>query len=115
MRDGRAVRAAFGRAVPPADADVFAATYPGRARAAAASALYRQFLLREIPAAALRRAPAPALPMPVKILFGVRDAALRPSMLDGLPYEVERVPEAGHFILDERPALVADRAARFFN
>jgi pimeloyl-ACP methyl ester carboxylesterase len=95
-----------------ADAEVFLERLRRPEQAAAGSAYYRQFLLKE--AAATGLAAPPRLPMPVKILFGTRDPVLRPDMLEGAPYEVELVPGVGHFIVDERPDLVADRARAFF-
>ena len=111
VRDGRMIRAGLRAAMSDADARVFADRLREPEQAAASSALYRQFLLREVPASG----GDPALPMPVKILFGTGDPALRPGMLAGLPYEIELVPGAGHFIVDERPELVADRAIAFFS
>lgn len=52
------------------------------------------------------------------MLFGEDDPALRPSMLGDYrrrapEMRVELVPETGHFIVDERPELVAERAREF--
>ena len=59
------------------------------------------------------------LTVPTRLLFGVEDVVLRPELLAG--YErhademtVEEVPGCGHFIADERPDLVAERARDFF-
>ena len=88
------------------------------ARARASVELYRTFLLREVPAAAL--APERGrLRVPTLLLFGVRDAAISPRMLSGFEghaddMRVELVPETGHFIVDERPELVAARALALF-
>lgn len=59
------------------------------------------------------------LTVPTRMLFGADDLALRPSLLAGYEkyaddMEVELVPDCGHFIADERPDLVADRARAFF-
>jgi pimeloyl-ACP methyl ester carboxylesterase len=56
--------------------------------------------------------------VPTRILFGTDDLALSPSLLRGYePYaddlQVETVPGCGHFIADERPELVAERAREF--
>lgn len=50
--------------------------------------------------------------VPTTVLWGERDIALRPGLLDGLEHwvpdlEVVRVPEASHWIVHEQPALVA--------
>jgi len=111
-RDGRLPRAALRSAMSEADAEIFLERLRRPDQAAAGAAYYRQFLLRELPGVALSG--RPRLPMPVKVLFGARDRVLRPGMLEGAPYEVELVPDAGHFLVDQRPELVAERARAFF-
>ena len=56
--------------------------------------------------------------MPTLILFGERDRYVSPKLLPGYePYaddmEVELVPDSGHFVVDEKPDLVIDRARAF--
>jgi epoxide hydrolase 4 len=56
--------------------------------------------------------------LPTLVLWGMKDEALLPSLLEGLEeyvprLTVERVDDASHWIVHERPALVADRLARF--
>lgn len=51
--------------------------------------------------------------VPTTVLWGERDQALLPGLLDGLERWVPqlrlvRVPDASHWIVHERPALVAD-------
>jgi pimeloyl-ACP methyl ester carboxylesterase len=53
------------------------------------------------------------------MLFGTQDPVLTPRLLEG--YEshaddmsVELVEDAGHFIAEDRPELVAERALAFF-
>jgi pimeloyl-ACP methyl ester carboxylesterase len=60
------------------------------------------------------------LTVPTLLLFGEDDFALRPTLLAG--YEkhademrVELVPDCGHFIADEHPDLVAERAKEFLS
>ena len=58
------------------------------------------------------------LTVPTLLLFGEDDFALRPDLLDGYEQhademQVELVPDCGHFIADERPELVAERALEF--
>ncbi len=53
--------------------------------------------------------------VPTTVLWGDADTALPPSLLDGLDafvpdLRVIRVPQATHWIVHERPALVADTA-----
>jgi pimeloyl-ACP methyl ester carboxylesterase len=90
---------------------------PNRARAAVQ--MYRVFNLREVEPILRGRYLDKRLTVPTRMLFGTDDAALRPEMLAG--YErhadqmtVEEVPGCGHFIADERPELVAERAREFF-
>lgn len=51
--------------------------------------------------------------VPTTVLWGERDIALVPALLDGLErwvpsLRVERLPDAGHWIVHEQPARVAD-------
>jgi epoxide hydrolase 4 len=50
--------------------------------------------------------------VPTHVLWGERDAALLPGLLDGLErwvprLGIERVPEASHWIVHEQPQRVA--------
>lgn len=56
--------------------------------------------------------------LPTLVLWGMKDVALLPSLLEGLGEYVprltlERIPEASHWIVHEQPQLVAERLARF--
>jgi pimeloyl-ACP methyl ester carboxylesterase len=101
------------RPIPePARAE-FAARLDGP-RARATERLYRAFFLRELPKLVRGRYSASDLTVPTKLLFGtgdvvlttraVRDAAAQTEML-----ELELVAGATHFVVDEKPELVADR------
>jgi pimeloyl-ACP methyl ester carboxylesterase len=90
---------------------------PDRARACVQ--MYRVFLLREQPELIRGRYAGQRLTVPVLQLHGTDDAALRPKMLAGYQrhaddMRVELVEGCGHFIADEAPDLVADRALEFF-
>lgn len=92
-------------------------TEPDRARAAVQ--MYRVFNLREAPAIGRGHYANAHLKVPTQLLFGTGDAALNHSLLTG--YErhaddmtVEKVDNCGHFIADEMPDLVAERAREFF-
>ena len=92
-------------------------TEPDRARAAVQ--MYRTFNLREVPELARGRYAKARLIVPTLMLFGTGDTALNHNLLTG--YErhadamtVEKVEDCGHFIADERPDLVAQRAGEFF-
>ena len=59
------------------------------------------------------------LTVPTLLLFGVRDLYVSPKLLAGSePHademRVELVPDVGHFLVNERPELVVDRAREFF-
>jgi pimeloyl-ACP methyl ester carboxylesterase len=88
------------------------------ARARAAVQMYRVFNWREaLPIARGRYADA-RLTVPTLLVFGAEDFVLRPQMLAGYQrhapeMRVELVPGCGHFIADERPDLVAERAWQF--
>jgi pimeloyl-ACP methyl ester carboxylesterase len=50
--------------------------------------------------------------VPTTVLWGEQDHALRPGLLNGLErwvpnLQVQRVPQASHWIVHEQPALVA--------
>jgi pimeloyl-ACP methyl ester carboxylesterase len=89
------------------------------ARARAAVRMYRVFNLREAMPIVRGRYAHQTLTVPTHLLFGTDDAALRPEILAGYQrhaedMQLELVPKCGHFIADERPELVAERAREFF-
>jgi len=89
------------------------------ARARAAVQMYRVFNLSETRPIIRGRYARQRLTVPTRMLFGTDDAALRPEILAGYErhaddMEVELVPGCGHFIADEKPDLVAERAREFF-
>jgi len=97
----------------------FSDTFTQPARARAAVQMYRVFTLHETPKMARGRYADAHLSVPTRLLFGTGDAALRHEILAG--YErhsddmgVEKVENCGHFIADEMPELVAERAREFF-
>jgi pimeloyl-ACP methyl ester carboxylesterase len=90
----------------------------GGERELATRLLYRNFALREIPKLAGRYR-ARDLTVPTLILFGDRDEVIplrtvRAAASQSDRVELEPVPGASHFIVDERPQLVAERALDFF-
>ncbi|HJZ37325.1 MAG TPA: alpha/beta hydrolase, partial [Solirubrobacterales bacterium] len=89
------------------------------ARARACVQMYRVFQLHESPAILRGRYAHDRLTVPTRLLFGTDDTALRPHLLAGYQrhaddMRVELVPGCGHFIADEKPDLVAERALEFF-
>jgi pimeloyl-ACP methyl ester carboxylesterase len=56
--------------------------------------------------------------LPTLVLWGMRDAALRPSLVEGLEdylprLTLEKVDDASHWIVHEQPQQVAQRLSRF--
>ena len=97
----------------------FSDTFTEPARARAAVQVYRVFNLREAPKIGRGRYAKAHLTVPTKLLFGTGDQALNHKILAGYErhaeaMEVEKVEGCGHFIADERPDLVAERAREFF-
>jgi pimeloyl-ACP methyl ester carboxylesterase len=88
-------------------------------RARAMSALYRYY--HRVFAAGLRGGfGSRRLEVPTLLLFGKRDRGISYRLVDGgfEPYaddmRLELVADAGHFIVDEKPDLVSDRALAHF-
>jgi pimeloyl-ACP methyl ester carboxylesterase len=75
--------------------------------------LYRSFL-RGLPALARGRYSAAGLSVPTKLVFGARDPVLTARAAEDAAaqsdsIELELVPDADHFVVDQKPELVADR------
>lgn len=99
--------------------DTFAERLREPARAEASSAIYRTFLTRELLPFLRGRYRDSRLETPTLLLFGDGDRVQPVALLDGYEahapaMEVEVVPGVGHFIAEEAPELVLDRALRFF-
>jgi pimeloyl-ACP methyl ester carboxylesterase len=112
-RLGRVAGRALARRGLPAEADAFVDRLNGR-RGRATEQLYRTFLLRELPRLVRGRFSAGRLSVPSRLLFGTRDVVLSARMAKDAAaqtdrLELELVSDAGHFIVDEKPELVADR------
>ncbi|PXX60208.1 pimeloyl-ACP methyl ester carboxylesterase [Nocardia tenerifensis] len=102
-------RAEFGPEVVRAYADRF--RDPVVAQAAVDT--YRTFLLRELPRSA-RHTETRRATVPIRALFGIDDNAVHHSLAAAETakaddYTLERVPNCGHFITDERPDLIRAR------
>ena len=81
-----------------------------------ASAIQVPAMDEQPPRPAFLDAPFPPMPVPVLVIWGMSDTALRPCQLDGLEALVPqltlvKVPEAGHFVPWEAPEAV-NRAIR---
>ncbi len=98
----------------------FSEQFKDLARARASAKLYGWFLLREyVPLGLFGKYKKLRIQTPTRLLFGEKDFALALSWLRGYEkhmddFQIELVPEAGHFIVDERPDLVNERAFQFF-
>jgi pimeloyl-ACP methyl ester carboxylesterase len=113
LRDGRRLRAALRPSMDDAALDEFLEALDP----ALSVQLYRQFLLREAPGVA-GEVRGRRIDIPVRVLFGRRDSAQDTRQLRGLrehaPDSRIELADASHWIVDERPDLVADRAWALF-
>jgi pimeloyl-ACP methyl ester carboxylesterase len=102
------------------EVDLYADGMRDPARARAASSLYRYYV-RGFGELLRGRWRAYDLELPTLLLFGQRDFAIPWRLVAGGDHErhapqlrVELVPDAGHFIVDEKPELVVERARELF-
>jgi pimeloyl-ACP methyl ester carboxylesterase len=84
-------------------------------RGRATELLYRTFVLRELLPVALGRYSPAELRVPTLVLFGEREVVspvrtVRAQVARCAALELEVLPGVGHFIVDERPEIVAERA-----
>ncbi|MFE5707580.1 alpha/beta fold hydrolase [Rhodococcus koreensis] len=101
------------------DVELFAGRLREPARTHAASALYRCFIMRQaarIMTGAYRHT---RLATPTRVLVGAEDPIVRKEFLGGFEghtddFGVEFVDGASHFLVDERPDVVLERALAFF-
>lgn len=89
----------------------FRAAFRAPGRAVAGSKVYRTFLRREVPAILRGRYAGQRLQTPTRMLFGMDDIAIHPSLLDDFSdhaddLRITWVEDCGHFIVDEQPARV---------
>ena len=101
------------RAIPEHAREAFASRLGGE-RARATERLYRTFFLRELPRLLRGRYSAADLRVPTRLIFGQRDVvittrAVQDSVSQSDMIELELVPDATHFVVDEKPELVAER------
>lgn len=120
----RSLLSAFG--VAPMDAhaiETYVAPLRQPAQARAASALCRHLVLPEVAGIVTGRHKRTGLRTPTLILFGTGDAIFTPERVRALMRGAERyadhveldfVDGPGHFLADEAPEQVTERALRFF-
>ncbi len=102
-----------------ADAEAYAARLQRPESARATSLLYRSYVRSFREVVVRRRYADLRLSVPARFLIGGNDYVIKPRMLDGVERHcddltVELVPDSGHFIQEEKPELVAERAAELF-
>lgn len=87
-------------------------------RAAATSAIYRTFLLRELPGILGGRYRDMRLRVPAVLVYGDGDPVISAERLKGWEEHTDDMRidhvEGGHFLPDERPQLVAQQALALF-
>jgi pimeloyl-ACP methyl ester carboxylesterase len=118
VRDGRYVRMMFeagrrdGRKWTEEELETYLAPLREPHATRASSLLYRHFLARELPAAARGEFRGRRLAMPARMLFGSRDG-LGADFARGFERHSDagafELVEAGHFLPEETPELVAER------
>jgi pimeloyl-ACP methyl ester carboxylesterase len=104
-------------ALSPAEVEAFVDRLEGE-RGRATELLYRTFLLRDIPRLIARPYRPRDMTVPALLVFGDRDPVIPLRTVEAAvaradAVELEVVPGAGHFVIDERPELVAERAQEF--
>lgn len=102
-----------------ADAEAYAARLTRPESARASQLLYRSYV-RSIREVMVRSCYADLrLTVPTRFIFGQQDVAVSEHMLDGVERHcddltLELVPDSGHFIAEEKPELIAQRARELF-
>ena len=101
------------------DAQGYAARLRRPESARASKLLYRSYLRAAKSVLTGRGDGERRLEAPTHFLFGTNDLAIPQRLLEGIERHcddivVELVPDSGHFIAEEKPELVAERAAELF-
>ena len=101
----------------PSTVDAFVSRIRGE-RGVATERLYRSFLFRELPKLVRRRYSPAQLRTPTTLVFGQRDVVLTTAGVEDAAgqsdrIELELVADATHFVVDEKPDLIADRLLKF--
>ena len=104
-------------AITAGEAGIFARRYAIPERARAAQLLYRAYNRAFLDVLVRRRYDAERLTVPTRLLFGTRDKYISRALTEGWEghaddFAVEYVEDSGHFIVEEKPELVAERILR---
>ena len=99
--------------------DCFAESFRTHDHALASSRVYRSFLAFELPRLYRGHYRSRRSSVPTRILAGEADPVIRPEILAGFePYaddmSVEILDGCGHFVAEERPDVVIERARELF-
>jgi pimeloyl-ACP methyl ester carboxylesterase len=103
----------------PGVLDEYLGTLRQPAQVRAGTLIYRQFLTRELPGLLGRRYADARLTVPVRFLIGTGDLFYEDDLVDqarphaDADYAGEAVPDAKHFLPEEAPDLVRERALQF--
>lgn len=122
----RIERAMFGAhlsqpdAMTPQDLELFLGPAREAERARAGSALYRHFITPEAVRILAGTYRGERLRTPTLVLLGQDDPVMRPELIHGVDehvddWELEIVPGSSHFVADDRPDVVVERALAFFD
>ena len=106
------------RALEPAEVEAFTDRMRGE-RARVTELVYRTFVLREFGPVVAGRYEDLELTVPTLLLYGEREQVISRRSAEEAArrfpaLELEVVPGASHFVVDERPELVAERALEHF-
>jgi pimeloyl-ACP methyl ester carboxylesterase len=115
---GRMLRSGISSRVPDSELEPYVSTVRRPEAARATTQIYRTFLTREL-ASLPRHFAQKRLAVPTRLIVGSRDPIVFGASLRGFEayaddMTVEWVPDVGHFLPDDRPGLVADRAIELF-
>jgi pimeloyl-ACP methyl ester carboxylesterase len=99
--------------------DRYAESFRSRDHALASSHLYRSFLTRELPRLRKGHYRSRRSSVPTLLLAGEADPVARGPVIEGFePYaddmRLETVERCGHFVAEERPDVVVERARELF-
>jgi pimeloyl-ACP methyl ester carboxylesterase len=106
-------------AVSDEDAEIFLGRLRDPSRARAVSSLYRHFILPEAARVMAGSYQKSRLRTPTHVVIGSEDPNIRPEFLHGFEeyvdnLQMEYVDRAAHFVAEDRPDVVVERALEVF-